>query len=43
VYLAPLTGVMPRFVAVPLALPGKLRLVPTPVRPASLGRAPPAA
>jgi hypothetical protein len=41
--VAPLTGVMPRFVAVPLALPGKLRLVPTPVRPASLGRAPPAA
>jgi hypothetical protein len=43
VYLAPLTGVMPRFVAVPLALPGTLRLEPTPVRPASLGRAPPAA
>ena len=43
VYLAPLIGMMPRFVAVPLALPGKRRLLPTPVRPPSLGRAPPAA
>jgi hypothetical protein len=43
VYLAPLTGLMPRFVAVPLAPPGRPRLRPIPIRPASLGRAPPAA
>jgi hypothetical protein len=42
VYLAPLTGVTPRFVAVPFALPGTARLLPTPARPEFLSRAPPA-
>src|ERR1044071_10396591 len=41
VYLAPLTGVMPRFVAVPLALPGKLRLLPPPAPPPSPRPGPP--
>ena len=41
--LVPQAGLTPRFVAIPLALPGKVRLLPTPARSAFLGRAPPLA
>ena len=41
--LAPQAGLTPRFVAIPLAQPGKVRLLPTPARSAFLGRAPPVA
>src|SRR4029077_19943953 len=41
--LAPQAGLTPRFVAIPLAPAGKVRLLPTPARSAFLGRAPPVA
>jgi len=41
--LARQAGLTPRFVAIPLAQPGKVRLLPTPARSAFLGRAPPVA
>lgn len=43
VELDPLSCLMPRFVPVPFALPGKSRLLSMAVRPAFLGRAPPLA